>query len=108
MDLGKSDESVEDRGYFLNRRRIDGDGSDDGSDYSDDSEATVEQSKNNDSYVDVAKRPSTVKCNVAPEVFFKCRCHYGCISDKKISLYLSSVMSRRVRVGLGNQWALQH
>ncbi len=67
--------------YFIDYCSIDGDGSDNASVYSDDSDATVEQSKNENLYVDVAKRPSAVKCNVKPGRFFTCTRPCGYISD---------------------------
>lgn len=48
-------------------RPIDDDESDKGSNYSDESDETVDQKK---IYIDVAKRPSTIKCDVKPGVFF--------------------------------------
>ena len=69
--------------YFIDYCSIDGDGSDNASSCSDDSDATVEQSKNENLYVDVAKRPSTIKCDVKPGRFFFCTRPYGSISDSK-------------------------
>ena len=59
-------------GYFL-----DDDGSDNESDCSYDSDTTVEQKDKENLYVDVAKRPSTIKCDVKPGLFFTSRRTYG-------------------------------
>ena len=67
--------------YFTDNRCVDDDGSDNGSDCSDDSDTTVEQSKNKNFYVDVAKRPSNVKCNAKPGIFFQYKRPYGSVSE---------------------------
>ena len=56
---------------------IDDDGSDNESDCSNDSDATVEQENKENLYVDVAKRPSTIKCDIKPGLFFTTPRHYG-------------------------------
>ncbi|KAF8349125.1 ankyrin repeat protein [Amanita rubescens] len=54
---------------------------DDGSDYSYDSDATVEQKNKENLYVDVAKRPSTIKCDVKPGLLFTTPRRYGYVVD---------------------------
>ena len=70
-------------GYFIDNRCVDDDGSNNGSNCSNSSDATVEQGKNKNFYVDVAKRRSTVKCNTKPGIFFKYKRPYGSVSDGK-------------------------
>ena len=60
---------------------IDEDGSDNGSDCSCESDATVEQKGKENLYVDVAKRPSTIKCDVKPDLFFNTLRQYGYVLD---------------------------
>jgi hypothetical protein len=75
FDIGKSADfntSAVRNGCF-----IDDDGSDNGSDCSYDSDATVEQKNKENLYVDVAKRPSTIKCDAKPSLLFTTPRRYG-------------------------------
>ena len=74
MDIGKS--AAFNASAVHNGCSIDDDGSDNESDNSD---ATVEQKNKENLYVDVAKRPSTVKCDVKPGLFFTSFRRYGCV-----------------------------
>lgn len=50
-------------------------------DCSDDSDTTIEQIAKDKFYVDVAKRPSAIKCNVKPNLFFTTTCGYRLLSN---------------------------
>ena len=52
-----------------------------GTDNSDDSDITMEQITKDKFYVDIAKRPSTIKCDVRPDLFLTSTCGYYRMSD---------------------------
>ncbi|KAF8335572.1 ankyrin repeat protein [Amanita rubescens] len=79
MDIGKS--AGFNASAVRNLRFIDDDGSDNESDCSYGSDATVEQKGKENLYVDVAKRPSTIKCDVMPGLFFMTLRQYGYVFD---------------------------
>ncbi|KAF8335552.1 hypothetical protein F5887DRAFT_921076 [Amanita rubescens] len=79
MDIGKS--AGFNASAVRNLRFIDDDGSDNESDCSYGSDATVKQKGKENLYVDVAKRPSTIKCDVMPGLFFMTLRQYGYVFD---------------------------
>ncbi|KAF8350967.1 hypothetical protein F5887DRAFT_912879 [Amanita rubescens] len=79
MDIGES--AGFNASAVRNLRFIDDDGSDNESDCSYGSDATVKQKGKENLYVDVAKRPSTIKCDVMPGLFFMTLRQYGYVFD---------------------------
>ena len=68
---------VSTRRLFVTDVFIDEEGDDNESDCSYDSDATVEQKNKENLYVDVAKRPSTIKCDGKPGLLFTTPRRYG-------------------------------